>query len=115
MKNLNKIIRAKKSVDFEIGHSYFMKNGTLTNILNNQVLPLLSEYFMYDLRKVKEIIEQAQNDKEGNEIPKLGITLNQAIWRDRGLLEVESIDLVKGQKEDKIDIVDDPDENTLNS
>ena len=115
LKNLNKIIRAKKSVDFEIGHSYFMKNGTLTNILNNQVLPLLSEYFMYDLRKVKEIIEQAQNDKEGNEIPKLGITLNQAIWRDRGLLEVESIDLVKGQKEDKIDIVDDPDENTLNS
>lgn len=92
MTNLNKIIRAKKSVDFEIGHSYFMENETLTNILNNQVLPLLNEYFMYDLRKVKEIIEKTQKDKEGNNIPKLGITLNQVIWKDRGLLEVESID-----------------------
>jgi hypothetical protein len=92
LKNLNKIIRADKSVDFEIGHSYFMKNGTLKDILNNQVLPLLSEYCMYDLRKVKGLIERAQTDKEGNVIPKLGITLNQAIWRDRGLLEVESID-----------------------
>jgi hypothetical protein len=90
--NLNKIIRAKKSVDFEIGHSYFMENDTLINILNHQVLPLLNEYFMYDLKKVKEIIEQQQNDREGNKIPKLGIRLNQTIWREKGLLEVESID-----------------------
>lgn len=90
--NLNKIIRAKKSVDFEIGHSYFMENDTLINILNHQVLPLLNEYFMYDLKKVKEIIEQQQNDREGNKIPKLGIQLNQTIWKEKGLLEVESID-----------------------
>lgn len=106
MTNLNKIIRAKKSVDFEIGHSYFMENETLINILNNQVLPLLNEYFMYDLRKVKEIIEKTQKDKEGNNIPKLGITLNQGIWKDRGLLEVESIDSEPKQKEDVLDEVD---------
>jgi 5-methylcytosine-specific restriction protein B len=106
MTNLNKIIRAKKSVDFEIGHSYFMENETLINILNNQVLPLLNEYFMYDLRKVKEIIEKTQKDKEGNNIPKLGINLNQSIWKDRGLLEVESIDTEAELVEDALDEAD---------
>lgn len=88
---LNRIIRAKKSVDFEIGHSYFMDNDTLVNILNKQVLPLLNEYFMYDLKKVKDIIEKTQKDKEGEAIPKPGIIFNNQIWKDRGLLEVESI------------------------
>ena len=88
---LNRIIRSKKSVDFEIGHSYFMENDTLINILNKQVLPLLNEYFMYDLKKVKEIIEKQQKDKEGDLIPKLGITLNPVLWKKRGLLEVESV------------------------
>ena len=106
MTNLNKIIRAKKSVDFEIGHSYFMENETLINILNNQVLPLLNEYFMYDLRKVKEIIEKTQKDKEDNNIPKLGINLNQGIWKDRGLLEVESIDTEAKLVEDALDEAD---------
>jgi hypothetical protein len=110
--NLNKIIRAKKSVDFEIGHSYFMENETLINILNNQVLPLLNEYFMYDLRKVKEIIEKTQKDKEGNSIPKLDITLNQGIWKDRGLLEVVSIDTKPEHKEDELGQAD---ENTSDS
>jgi hypothetical protein len=91
MTNLNKIIRSKKSVDFEIGHYYFMENDTLINILNQQILPLLNEYFMYDLRKVQEIIEQPQKDREGNKIPSLGIQLNQTIWKERGLLEVEII------------------------
>jgi hypothetical protein len=112
MNNLNKIIRAKKSVDFEIGHSYFMENESLINILNNQVLPLLCEYFMYDLRKVKEIIEKAQKDKEGNNIPKLGLTLNQVLWSDRGLLEVETIDNKGEQKEFE---QNEADENTFDS
>jgi 5-methylcytosine-specific restriction protein B len=99
LKNLNKIIRAKKSVDFEIGHSYFMENDTLVNILNDQILPLLNEYFMYDLRKVKDIIENTQKDKEGNNIPKLGIKLNNQVWNDRGLLEIVSVDSVVEQIE----------------
>ena len=99
---LNRIIRAKKSVDFEIGHSYFMDNDTLVNILNKQVLPLLNEYFMYDLKKVKEIIEKTQKDKEGEAIPKPGIIFNNQIWKDRGLLEVESIK----NAEDNLDVVE---------
>ena len=99
---LNRIIRAKKSVDFEIGHSYFMDNDTLVNILNKQVLPLLNEYFMYDLKKVKEIIEKTQKDKEGEAIPKTGIIFNNQIWKDRGLLEVESIK----SAEDNLDVVE---------
>ena len=99
---LNRIIRAKKSVDFEIGHSYFMDNDTLVNILNKQVLPLLNEYFMYDLKKVKEIIEKTQKDKEGEAIPKPGIIFNNQIWKDRGLLEVESIK----SAEDNLDVVE---------
>ena len=99
---LNRIIRAKKSVDFEIGHSYFMDNDTLVNIINKQVLPLLNEYFMYDLKKVKEIIEKTQKDKEGEAIPKPGIIFNNQIWKDRGLLEVESIK----SAEDNLDVVE---------
>ena len=99
---LNRIIRAKKSVDFEIGHSYFMDNDTLVNILNKQVLPLLNEYFMYDLKKVKEIIEKTQKDKEGEAIPKTGIIFNNQIWKDRGLLEVESIK----SAEDNLDVIE---------
>ena len=91
LRSLNRIIRSKKSVDFEIGHSYFMESDSLINILNKQVLPLLNEYFMYDLRKVKEIIEKKQKDKEGKSIPKPGIVFNKEIWKDRGLLEVQSI------------------------
>jgi hypothetical protein len=91
LSNLNRIIRAKKSVDFEIGHSYFMDSASLKNIMNKQVLPLLNEYFMYDLRKVKEIIEKPQKDKENNSIPKLGIILNKNLWETRGLLEVENL------------------------
>ena len=99
---LNRIIRAKKSVDFEIGHSYFMEDDTLINILNKQVLPLLNEYFMYDLKKVKDIIEKTQKDKEGKSIPKPGIVFNKRIWEDRGLLEVESIK----NAEDNLDLVE---------
>ncbi len=94
MTNLNRIIRSKKSVDFEIGHYYFMENDNLTNILNEQIIPLLNEYFMYDLKKVKEIIERPQKDREGNQIPSLGIKLNQSIWIERGLLEVTDVNYV---------------------
>ena len=79
-----------------------MDNDTLVNILNKQVLPLLNEYFMYDLKKVKEIIEKTQKDKEGEAIPKPRIIFNNQIWKDRGLLEVESIK----SAEDNLDVVE---------
>jgi 5-methylcytosine-specific restriction endonuclease McrBC GTP-binding regulatory subunit McrB len=92
LKRLNKLIRTKKSVDFEIGHSYFMEDDTLGNILNNQILPLLNEYFMYDLKAVKNLIENQHKDSLGNNIQKTGIVFNKPLYDESGLLEVEKID-----------------------
>ncbi|MDC1395609.1 AAA family ATPase [Bacteroidia bacterium] len=100
LSSLNRIIRAKKSVDFEIGHSYFMEEDNLVDVVNKQILPLLNEYFMYDLRKVKDIIEKIQKDKEGSSIPKTGIVLNKRIWEERGLLEAEEVALPKSDSEE---------------
>lgn len=96
LKRLNKLIRSKKSVDFEIGHSYFMEDDKLENILNSQILPLLNEYFMYDLKAVKNLIENQHKDILGNNIPKTGIIFDKAVYNERGLLEVEKIDF-KGE------------------
>jgi len=95
LKNLNRIIRLKKSVDFEIGHSYFMSNDDLVDIMNDQVIPLLNEYFMYDLRVVKELLENQQKDKEGNKIPRIGIEFDVNEFEERGLLKVNSVDNAK--------------------
>jgi len=91
LSNLNQIIRAKKSVDFEIGHSYFMQKDNLIDIMNDQILPLLNEYFMYDLNTVKNILEKQQKDREGNQIPKLGIKIDEGEFKTRGLLRITSI------------------------
>ena len=91
LSNLNQIIRAKKSVDFEIGHSYFMQKDNLIDIMNDQILPLLNEYFMYDLYTVKNILEKQQKDREGNQIPKLGIKIDEGEFKTRGLLRITSI------------------------
>ena len=90
--SLNRVIRSKKSVDFEIGHSYFMSDDSLVDIMNDQVLPLLNEYFMYDLRVVKELLEKQQYDRDKNKIPRMGITFDKDEFKNRGLLKVNSID-----------------------
>ena len=96
LSNLNRIIRSQKSVDFEIGHSYFMNTDDgLTDILNKQILPLLSEYFMYDLKKVKSILEKTQKDREGNTIESLGLSLDDDEWSKRGLLRIKEIQSVQ--------------------
>ncbi|RZK45930.1 MAG: hypothetical protein EOO97_00220 [Pedobacter sp.] len=59
---LNKAIMAyKKSPDFLIGHGYFIgrPDSDLTAIINNKVLPLLSEYFIGRTDIVKEILSEA--------------------------------------------------------
>jgi hypothetical protein len=105
LENLNRIIRSKKSVDFEIGHSYFMADDDLLDIMNDQVLPLLNEYFMYDLRVVKDLLEKQQKDKDGNKIPRIGISLDPDEFKERGLLKVlsvtEVIDILDGDKYDE--------------
>ena len=107
LKSLNKLIRTKKSVDFEIGHSYFMEDDTLENILNNQILPLLNEYFLYDLKAVKNLIENQHKDILGDNIPKTGIIFDKAVYDERGLLEVEKVDFKMNIDEKQDDIEDD--------
>jgi len=101
--NINKIIRAKKSVDFEIGHAYFMSSENLLSIMNKQILPLLNEYFMYDLKKVKDILEKQQKDRQGKAISSLGISIDQDYWNDRGLLRIVELKMLseKSQEPDQ--------------
>lgn len=81
LENINKKIREKKSVDFEIGHSYFMKKDLrIIEILNEQIIPLLNEYFLYDLKAVKKILEDIT----------IGVTCDKEIFENRGLLVVKS-------------------------
>jgi 5-methylcytosine-specific restriction protein B len=89
---LNQIIRAKKTVDYEIGHSYFMSDDKLEDIMNEQVLPLLNEYFMYDLRAVKALLEKKQTDRDKKDIPMLGVVFDSNEYKNRGLLKIEKID-----------------------
>lgn len=63
LEELNKIICAIKNLDYEIGHSYFMKipetdteNQELKNVFINQILPLLEEYFFNDWEALATII-----------------------------------------------------------
>ena len=57
--SINKQIISKgKGHDFTIGHSYFMNNDNIEQIMNKKVIPLLTEYFMNSLDDVKEIINE---------------------------------------------------------
>ena len=60
LKKINERIKLKKGHDFQIGHSYFMKNHmTLKQRMNRRVIPLLLEYFMNDEKEVREILTSA--------------------------------------------------------
>ncbi|MGD9993483.1 MAG: McrB family protein [Salinivirgaceae bacterium] len=58
---LNDYILKDKGADFTIGHSYFMdkSESDLADIMNDAVIPLLSEYYMNDLGEVQEVLKQA--------------------------------------------------------
>lgn len=56
---LNELIREYKGADFQIGHAYFLNDVSLENILNQKVIPLLQEYFLNDLRTVKDLLAKA--------------------------------------------------------
>ena len=46
-----------KGVDFQIGHAYFLKENSLAEVINENVLPLLTEYLRNDLEKVKNLMQ----------------------------------------------------------
>lgn len=65
LEDINKRIIKEKGHDFQIGHSYFMKDDLETR-MNDKVIPLLLEYFMNDVDTVKDILKQAGiNFQEG--------------------------------------------------
>ena len=65
LKELNKqIFKKKKNADYLIGHSYFMSEEDepeLKDILNNNVIPLLMEYFNGKIEEVKKLLEDVDN------------------------------------------------------
>jgi len=89
MRSINNIIRHKKKIDFCIGHSYFMVDAPLEDIINEQIIPLLAEYFLYDLQSVKDILEKQQKDKYGNNLEKPGIICDPLIYSESGELLVK--------------------------
>ncbi len=58
-KRLNIAIISERGPDFQLGHSYFMENGNLADIMNNKVIPLLYEYFMNDGETVSKVLHSA--------------------------------------------------------
>lgn len=57
MDSLNLAILEKKGIDFQIGHSDFMKSLDLTIIINRKIIPLLMEYFRNRHEEVTEILK----------------------------------------------------------
>ena len=57
MEKLNgEILKNNKTVDFLIGHSYFMKQDALVDVINKKIIPLLNEYFRGDMNVVENIL-----------------------------------------------------------
>ena len=56
MDSLNARLRLDKGVDFQIGHAYFLKDNSLADVINENIIPLLVEYLRNDLEKVKKLL-----------------------------------------------------------
>ena len=63
-----------KGVDFQIGHSYFLKNNTISEVINENMIPLLTEYFRNDLEKVRNLLID------------IGYQPDEDHWKKTGLL-----------------------------
>ena len=73
MRALNEAIaKERKSLDYGVGHAYFMREGitpgnlndVLTDILQRKIVPLLQEYFGGDDAKVIKVLKAASVDLE---------------------------------------------------
>ncbi len=65
---LNKLILKKKGKDFLVGHSYFLAEENsaidLASVMNNKVIPLLTEYFYNKEQDMISLIEQALKNSD---------------------------------------------------
>ncbi len=75
MDSINTRLRVDKGVDFQIGHAYFLKNNSLSEVINENVIPLLSEYYRNDLEKVKKLLSD------------LGKPIDEEYYAKTGLLK----------------------------
>ena len=73
MISLNEKLRKEKGVDFQIGHAYFLKNNSLKDVINQNILPLLTEYFRNDLEKVKKLMQELGNPVDEDHYTKTGL------------------------------------------
>jgi hypothetical protein len=47
-----------KGIDFQIGHAYFLKGKSINEIVDNNIIPLLTEYYRNDLTKVSQLLKK---------------------------------------------------------
>ncbi len=57
MSSLNLRLRDDKGVDSQVGHAYFLHENPLNDVINENIVPLLIEYFRNDIEKVKDLMK----------------------------------------------------------
>jgi len=62
-----------KGVDFQIGHAYFLKDNTLKEVVDQNIIPLLTEYFRNDLQKVKALLDACSHKIDNDHFEKTGL------------------------------------------
>ena len=68
LKHINdEIFKRKKTADYLIGHSYFMQDRPIRDILNNSIIPLLMEYFSGKRGIVEDVLSGSGWDVKFNE------------------------------------------------
>lgn len=70
---LNAKLRVDKGVDFQIGHAYFLKDNLLKDVINENVIPLLTEYYRNDLEKVKKLLSNLGKHLDEDHYNKTGL------------------------------------------
>jgi len=62
-----------KGVDFQIGHAYFLKDNSLNDVVDQNIIPLLTEYFRNDLQKVKALLNACSHKIDNDHFEKTGL------------------------------------------
>jgi 5-methylcytosine-specific restriction protein B len=80
MNKLNRILISPvggffKGVDFQIGHAYFLDARPIANVINDNIIPLLTEYFRNDLVKVKELLSKCGFPADEETFTRTGLLL----------------------------------------
>lgn len=73
MINVNTLLRKERGVDFQIGHAYFLKDNSLADVINENIIPLLTEYFRNDLDKVRKHMKDIGNGLDEDYFTETGL------------------------------------------